>query len=1452
MPQITKVRIANFKYSNGKRIIADELFDFEKGENGPSDVLFNMENGTGKSVLVQLMMQPIIPKAKLGVRRIENFFTKSTDHCYVVLEWALDNSKMKLLTGIAMAASDTSADPDSDRGFQIKYYTFISSYQKAMGEYDIASLPLSKKEKGKFVPASFDDIRNLAKKSNGKLVRYSSEDKMIWREKLAQYGIFQNEWRMIEELNSDENGMSKYFEKLNSSDALIDTLIIPRIEGKQNHSASKDDSSLETMLISYAKNYNDRQNIIREREECQGFFDMLKETKTEAENLWKSNDTLENAVKTLFAYSDAIERAILLRKQEQNQLDEQKETLDEKKKHIGWEKVSAEYYSCKEAYEKATEKFENADLARNEAEKHRDDAGHNLQIIESAHYYTQLVEIESRIKSITSEIESREHNTESSHKLAKLKYSAFYAITAELERITPEIVKLSETSAELKTAIAQLERELESIGRKKISAKTGADKAEAVLEKQMKDNDDIVEKLGIDTFRMIGGKYQAEGLDEWQNRCLDKIKSEECNIKASEKEIQELEEKQRDIPQKIADIQNQINIADNESGAIEKEITEYSDVETQIKGLCDKYSLDFGLRFTNHVRNYLVEQLTRTEADINAGMREKETTEEAVAAVKRGTLHIPKSVTDYLDGTGLHYTTFENYILEQQGKGLLSVDNDLKILSQYPYAAYGVILDDSDIDILFNESEHNWLPAVLPVFSWDDVEQILNGSYTDFRAVADYSRDYFLNKNEYTENLQQNAAKTDEHLDLLRKRKKLLLDDIRTAEEFSVYDEKWFGSKQTLRNEYERKISAWKNDIDQLKQEQADVNKRIGETRKSIDQQKDELNSSRNKLNEFNKLLERLSCEDELFHNLQTERKKLKGIETEEAEKLSVRQCKSDELETQERSLIELENNSEKLNEGLVIVNDAEKTDIITDEWNSLIEQYKALLEAQSADLKNLNDKKDSLLKQKADKEKEIKKRNCLPEEYSHIIYTEDQETEANKSVEDYEKLYKEKDCEYMQAFGAQSSAKGKFEYSRNGLDVFGGEPLPENEVGSLFDKRIKDIDLELNRLKKDRNACSAELARLQKAEVKTENITEIYARPNEYKKIGLERDYESQFSELTKKIRESESLVEAGSRRVGDMLKEMSDEHGTSAPDISRAICSMIELLSDEKIRGDRYYTLCDHIEANMHTAELRIAQIDIDLKEFQKTKGDIIHQCVIQGKQMYEGLKQIAINSKVKVQGKRRQMLHFDIPEVIDENVARASISAEIDKGTSALAQKLNEEGHTESEIRKIASQTVGSKRLLREYVGSETIVCKAYKIDRNPENSGYRTWEKTQVNNSGAEKFVVYFTIILALMAYTRDSYDDIDSKQNSSVLILDNPFGPISSKHVLEPMFEISRNYNVQMICLTCIDKSDIVSCFDLVIRAVVKQFVLSSKEQLTHEGNEMIEHGFYKSEQLNMF
>ena len=55
----------------------------------------------------------------------------------------------------------------------------------------------------------------------------------------------------------------------------------------------------------------------------------------------------------------------------------------------------------------------------------------------------------------------------------------------------------------------------------------------------------------------------------------------------------------------------------------------------------------------------------------------------------------------------------------------------------------------------------------------------------------------------------------------------------------------------------------------------------------------------------------------------------------------------------------------------------------------------------------------------------------------------------------------------------------------------------------------------------------------------------------------------------------------------------------------------------------------------------------------------------------------------------------------------------------------------------------------------------------------------------------------------------------------------------------------------MICLSDINKTDVINCFDIVIKAIVKKRPMSNREILTHEGNEQMEHGFYRAEQMSL-
>ena len=98
------------------------------------NTLFNLNNGGGKTVLVQLMMQPVHPKAMAGGRRIEDYFSHTGDHSYILLEWNLDGSKEKLLTGISIAASSSASTEEDKRGNSVKYYTFTTRLSLTMLE----------------------------------------------------------------------------------------------------------------------------------------------------------------------------------------------------------------------------------------------------------------------------------------------------------------------------------------------------------------------------------------------------------------------------------------------------------------------------------------------------------------------------------------------------------------------------------------------------------------------------------------------------------------------------------------------------------------------------------------------------------------------------------------------------------------------------------------------------------------------------------------------------------------------------------------------------------------------------------------------------------------------------------------------------------------------------------------------------------------------------------------------------------------------------------------------------------------------------------------------------------------------------------------------------------------------------------------------------------------------
>ena len=106
-----------------------------------------------------------------------------------------------------------------------------------------------------------------------------------------------------------------------------------------------------------------------------------------------------------------------------------------------------------------------------------------------------------------------------------------------------------------------------------------------------------------------------------------------------------------------------------------------------------------------------------------------------------------------------------------------------------------------------------------------------------------------------------------------------------------------------------------------------------------------------------------------------------------------------------------------------------------------------------------------------------------------------------------------------------------------------------------------------------------------------------------------------------------------------------------------------------------------------------------------------------------------------------------------------------------------------------------------------------------------------------NSGGEKFVVFFSVLSALMTYARARAMEAaggDAGTDTRVLVMDNPFGPISSEHLLNPLFEIARKHRTQLICLSDLKQNSIMNCFNLIYMLKVRTSAIGSNEYLKFE------------------
>ncbi len=1459
MPQISKVRIVNFSYNDGSRFIPDELYDLTSPEDGEAlNSLFNLNNGGGKTVLVQLLMQPVHPKAMAGGRHIEEYFSRPGDHSYVVIEWNTDGSREKLLTGISIAASTNNSNDENQRGNNIKYYTFKTVYE-GESPYSIASLDLSFSDKGKYVPASFDYVREKAKSSRGLMEYYSSDDTVRWSSVLAEYGILRSEWEtVIEVLNKDEGGLNQYFDDAKTSDRLISKFFIPAIEQKlKSAAASKADDSLETMLLNYAKKITVKESAIKERDTNRKLLSDLAGISEMSGELFNINDKLISSVKEAFGFRNAVSDKRTSIEEEKSKTSEEITKLEEHIVHIDHEEKSRFYYIAAENAEKTKSELERAKERFEKTESELNQKKHDEELLLCAKLNRQKNEAKNKITALKRQIEAKENDSDEAQRIAELKYSVLVLAEEKSSELDENIADKKSEYDEENEKLEKCRKYVKQTEKICDDAKDKYNSVNSQLDISKKNTDSRLVNLNIDIMRGFDGSYSEDEINA-EKISKEKAKTDlENKINSFRKRSDEIEERMHAIPEEKANIKLISGKTETERDEAEKAAALYDDLYEKLFKVCEKHSLMNDAVFSDTLKNVIRKETEETRVMISKLTQEKHTLEDRLEASENGCVHIIPDIMKYVVSTGVNCSTGEEYLCSLTESGSLSDESAEAILDRYPELAYSLLFDnEKELNKLLSAGNTEWLPASVPLYTMDQMNQILSGNLETRAFLAACDRNYFADRECYRSRISGEIAETESRISLYENHLPELKHEEELAEKFD-YPQEWREKQDKHISELIQKEKEYAYRFSELEKEYSDLADENKSIKDNIDKTLTELSAIERWFTLFAELRGMLDDEADLYGKLEEARDDLKSSEDKYNKACADLEEQNKNIAALERVFTALNTEYKRVQDILEKVENAKEAGIIEGDMDSLYNQYQTLLVSMHENIAGLKSRLDEEIKNKTEAEEQLKIFECEASEYESLIYSAELFSKAKREREECETKMRHCQDVFGQCSNEYSRADQKLKFALDALAEFENKPLPENEIGADFDGRKKSASDSVKILIIKSKELDKASRSMDNVYVRVSDMLDHYECSENIPEVILSDNPEKQFVTIKADTDKFEGIYNRKKNELGTSLRDIVHSYdGVVMHEITEKLTAVRAMLFDLSIKGDRLFTVSESISTMIESLEKENKRIETDLREIENDFNDIVNQCMIQGRRMYTDLCKIAASSRVQIikEKPQIQMFKFDLPEekAISEEQSKLSISTEIEYGSNEL-KDLIRDGAEDRVIRKKAKAVVGSEKLLHRYICQDTVAVKVYKVEQNSSRSVYKRWEDTLVQNSGGEKFVVFFSLVLTLMNYTR-SVTGFTDKNASGVLILDNPFGKITSEHLLKPVFEIAKRYNVQLICFSDINKSDVINCFECVIKLVIKKQSLSDQEIMTHEGNDIIEHGYYKitNGQLSLF
>lgn len=1414
MPKLSKTRIINLNYNDNKRTIYDEIFDYGNGEN----TLFSMDNGIGKTVLIQVFMQPFMnTKRTLAGRKFDEYFT-DRGATYIMHEVLLDNLE-KLLIGMVIKKE---FDDESNK---LRILAFTHKYSKP-SDYDIVRIPFVVDRK----ILTFKDAEKVIKdysrgRSYFKYFNFNDSSKRReYFNYLGQHRIDRKEWEtIIRDINNDESGLSNLYDKYKTDESLVKQAIIPLIESKLKDETSKI-NILKTNLTHYINSYIQNKDSIKQLSIYKDFSEGLKPV---IDDLTVGKDKLENKdqlFNQLSLINSATNEELIEQSEARDEIVALNARLENEKNYIKYEKHSLDYHKCHD--EELLKEDEKQTLVNenDQQQKLLDDSNRHQHTLLAAEQYQELIRVENELTTIQERIRNyTKSDSDIGIQISNYKYN--------LNRLyKDELNKYNFTLSSKQEAEKQIKINVDQTNRKRLGNRDKTQdliKVTSKLENRIDDfkafNQQFKQNYTDFGYSMnLYEEYDEADLSFYQQRIVNEINKTESDLKDSESTKEKRVTKISELNDSIARFKEQIQKHKDAKKDKKNELESFNNLTNPIKEILRiKGFKDDVFEHKNHLIDHIKSELIKLNERLKATELLIKQTSDEKHKYQTGLIQLPQDIKDVFEEKGIHYQYCLSWLQKYQGpKG------ELETLIDYnPLFPYGILLNEQDIKILKSESIDVFTSIPIPIFSLSQLDLKVN--YEKNQDLIKIENQLFLVS--FNELLidEEEREKLLFELDIELKKlqseahqiEERIKEDGKYLYRVEEYPYKGNEGEQTTSeiNEITTNIEQYQDQFNQATKRYQQVEKEITNLTQRIKNLEENMQQLINKREYFDNFID--------LHNTYIRNKQ----ELDERNKELIKLKKEyDQLENSindlNRQLNECHSSIKDIKREISqITIEVEKYQDFTqgEELHENIHILRSRLDA-CEDKLDKDISRDSKDEARCINEKnkistllnrEIKDGNLTDESYKTILFTEDQLDEVYQKIKEKEKLINN-NKELIQAIKVKiAKLQADKDYKLNQINDLGfNEPLEKRFIKDVnFKGRIEEITTNIKTNKRNIENYNKNIQKLNKVQYSLNEFNGQYTNKLDNFKFSFDdldqviidiNQLKDEYINLVKEVNIIEIKVK---RNIDELYRKYMDD---------RLLNKRLEDYSykEDKIGNAHEITSLQDIIVR------RIGSMEIEMQQIKSEEETIINDIMRYCSDVLRELKSIDRNSIIKHLNKSQKLLNIEIPETVEEESLKLFIKSKVEV-FSNLDDFTNE-----------LDSTISTAELLSKYIGNLNRV-KVYikKIEKH--GVVKKTWKDTLSQNSGGEKFVSMFILLSSFMSYMRRSEIDLGNKEDKKIIIMDNPFAKTNAEHLLEPMFQIAEKYNIQLICFSGIGGSSVYNRFNTIYAAKVIPDRYLNKERI---------------------